>query len=229
MLTLSFLGHSGFIFDDGVHRVAIDPWLDGNPVATIAPDDVDVQHIIVTHGHGDHFGDVERIAKRRNATVYCAFEIMEYLNEQGHARVQPGNIGGRIETPFGWVAFTQAFHSSSLNGRYMGEPMGVMLHIGGATIYHCGDTGLFGDMRLIGELYKPDIALIPVGDRFTMGPALGARAAELIGAPTAIPIHYATFESLLATDISAFRPAGITVRVMQPGDTWQPESRHASP
>lgn len=224
MLKLTFLGHSGFIFDDGKHRVAIDPWLDGNPVATMKADDVIVQHIVVTHGHADHFGDVERIAKKNNATVYCAYELMEYLNEQGYEKVQPGNIGGKIAADFGWVAFTQAFHSSSMNGRYLGNPMGAVIRIGGTTIYHCGDTGIFGDMKLLGEIYQPDIALIPVGDRFTMGPELGKRAAELIGAKTAIPIHYATFEGLLAKDISAFKPAGITVKTLTPGETWAYDS-----
>ena len=100
----------------------------------------------------------------------------------------------------------------------MGQPCGVVLNIGGVTIYHCGDTALFGDMKLIGEIYKPDIACIPVGDRFTMGPELGRRAAELIGAPVAVPIHYATF-GLLTSDISAFQPKGIEVRALTPGET----------
>jgi len=220
MLKITFLGHAGFIFDDGTHRLAVDPWLEGNPVATMKPDDVNVQHIVVTHGHGDHFGDVERIAKKNGATVYCAYEVMEYLNEKGHEKVQPGNVGGRIDGDFGWVAFTQAFHSSSMNGRYLGQPMGAVIRIGGTTIYHCGDTGIFGDMKLLGEIYKPDIALVPVGDRFTMGPELGRRAAEMIGAATAIPMHFKTFPGLLTEDISAFRPAGVEVKVLSPGETW---------
>ncbi|HPF38003.1 MAG TPA: metal-dependent hydrolase [Phycisphaerae bacterium] len=217
---MTFLGHAGFLFDDGTHQVAIDPWLTGNPVATMKPADVKVGHIVVTHGHGDHFGDVEAIAKENSATVYCAYEVMEYLNEKGYEKVQPGNTGGKLVGDFGWVAFTQAFHSSSFNGRYMGQPMGAVLHMGGRTIYHCGDTGIFGDMKLLGEIYKPDVALIPVGDRFTMGPELGKMAAEMIGAKVAIPIHYKTFPGMLADDISAFAPAGIEVRPLAPGESW---------
>ena len=112
--------------------------------------------------------------------LIAAFEICEWAGEQGVEAVNPGNPGGRVETDFGWVAFTQAFHSSSFEGRYMGMPCGLVINIGGTTIYHAGDTALFGDMALIGELYKPDIAILPIGDRFTMGPEHAARAAEMI-------------------------------------------------
>lgn len=219
-VSLTFLGHAGFLFDDGTHKVAIDPWLEGNPVATMKAADLEVGHIIVTHGHADHFGDVEKIARKNDATVYAAYEIMEYLNEQGYEKVQPGNTGGKIAAEFGWVAFTQAFHSSSMNGRYLGHPMGAVVRMGGVTIYHCGDTGIFGDMKLIGEIYKPDVALIPVGDRFTMGPELGTRAAEMIGAKIAIPIHHSTFPGLLVEDLSGFAPKGVEVKRMAPGETW---------
>ena len=101
----------------------------------------------------------------------------------------------------------------------MGQPCGVVVNIGGTTIYHCGDTALFSDMKLIGEIYRPDIAMTPVGDRFTMGPDLGARAAEFIKPKVAIPIHYATWP-LLVSDISAFKPAGVDVKVMKPGESW---------
>ena len=220
-VTLTFLGHSGFTITDGSHTVAIDPWLTGNPVATMKADDVKAQHIVITHGHGDHFGDCEAIARGNDATVYCAYEIMEFLNGKGYEKVQPGNTGGKLTGDFGWVAFTQAFHSSSFEGRYMGQPMGAVVNIGGVTIYHCGDTGLFSDMKLIGEIYKPDIALVPVGDRFTMGPELGKMAAEFIKPKVAIPIHYKTFPGMLAEDISAFKPNGIQLKVMEPGATWE--------
>ncbi|MFQ5428876.1 MAG: metal-dependent hydrolase [Phycisphaerae bacterium] len=219
-ITLTFLGHAGFLLEDETHTVAIDPWLTGNPVATMKPQDICADHIVVTHGHSDHFADVLFIAAENDATVYSAFEIMEYLNEQGHEKCQPGNPGGRIETNFGWVAFTQAFHSSSFKGRYLGQPCGAVVHLGGITVYHCGDTALFGDMKLLGEIYKPDIALIPVGDRFTMGPELGRRAAEMIRPKVAVPIHYKTFPGMLVEDISAFQPAGVEVRILEPGETW---------
>lgn len=217
-LAITFLGHSGFIFDDGTHRLVVDPFLTGNSLAKHKPGDIRCGHIALTHGHEDHVGDTVAIAKANNATVYAVFEIVQMLGEQGVKSLQPGNPGGKIAADFGFVAFTQAFHSSSYQGRYMGNPCGLILRIGGKTIYHCGDTCLFSDMKLIGEIYRPDVACIPVGDRFTMGPELGAKAAELIGAPIAIPVHYKTF-GLLTSDISAFTPRDVEVNAMEPGAT----------
>jgi len=217
-LTLTFLGHAGFLLDDGKHTVAIDPFLTGNPVATMAARDVKCQSIVLTHGHSDHIGDAVAIAKANRATVYGAFEIAQFLGEQG-ITAEPGNPGGRIEAPFGWVAFTQAFHSSSYEGRYMGMPCGAVVNVGGVTVYHLGDTGIFSDLKLLGEIYKPDIALIPAGDRFTMGPDLAAMAAEFVKPKVAIPIHYGTWP-LLTSDVSAFKPKGITVKVLKPGERW---------
>ena len=184
------------------------------------PEQVECQAIALTHGHADHFGDTLSIAKANRATVYAAFEICEYCGENGIESVEPMNPGGRVDTDFGFVALTSAFHSSSHEGRYMGMPCGVILRIGGVTIYHCGDTGLFGDMALFGELYKPDVAMIPIGDRFTMGPELATRAAEMIGPKVAIPVHYDTWPPI-EQDPAAFRPAGVEVKVMTPGEAWQ--------
>ena len=216
-ITIEFLGHAGFVIEGGGHRLAIDPFLSGNPVATRTPDQLECDSIAVTHGHADHVSDVPSIAKRTGATVYGAYEICNWLQEEGHDKLEPMNPGGRIETPFGWIAYTQAFHSSSYEGRYMGQPCGVVVNIGGRTLYHLGDTALFGDLKLIGELYNPEVAMIPVGDRFTMGPAHGKIAAELVRAPIAIPIHYATWP-LLTSDISAFKPQGVEVRALKPGE-----------
>jgi L-ascorbate metabolism protein UlaG (beta-lactamase superfamily) len=218
-ITLTFLGHAGFLLDDGKHKVAVDPFLTGNPVATLKPEEVRCQSIVLTHGHGDHVGDTVSIAKANGATVYAANEIAEYLSEQG-CKAEPGNPGGKIAADFGWVAFTQAFHSSSYEGRYMGMPCGVIVRLGGQTVYHCGDTGLFSDMKLIGELYRPDIALIPIGDRFTMGPELATKAAEWIMPKVAVPMHYGTWP-LLVPDASGFTPDGMEVKVMEVGESWQ--------
>jgi len=217
-ITIEALGHAGFLVSDGTHTLAIDPFCTGNPAANRAADQIECTHIAVTHGHADHYADVPAIAKRTGATVYANFEICDHLGGLGHEKVEPMNPGGRVETPFGWVALTQAFHSSSFEGRYMGQPCGVVAHLGGVTIYHLGDTALFGDLKLLGEIYNPHVAIIPVGDRFTMGPELGARAAEMVGAPVVIPCHYGTWPAL-AQDISAFKPCGTEVRTLKAGDT----------
>lgn len=221
-MSIEFLGHSGFVLDDGSGdasgSIAIDPFLTGNPVAVRKPFDLTVGHVAVTHGHADHLGDTGTIARSNGAVVYGAFEICEFLRGQGVERVEGMNPGGRISTGFGSVSLTQAFHSSSHEGVYMGMPCGVVVELGGVTLYHLGDTGLFGDLALLGEVYKPDVVCVPVGDRFTMGPELGARAAELVGAPVAIPIHWGTFP-MLAQDISGFAPKGVEVRAMRPGET----------
>lgn len=217
-VTIEFLGHSGFLISAGQHVLAIDPFLEGNPVAVKKPLNVACTAVALTHGHADHMGDSIMIAEASGATVYAAYEICEYIQSQGHEKCEAGNPGGKIETPFGWIAFTQAFHSSSFEGRYMGMPCGIVAHIGGVTLYHLGDTALFSDLKLLGEIYKPDVAMIPVGDRFTMGPELGKIAAEMIRPKLAIPIHYGTWP-MLVSDISAFKPEGVEVRAMKPGET----------
>jgi len=219
-ITITFLGHAGFLLEDGKHGLAIDPFLTGNPVATRKPDSIGCQYIALTHGHADHMGDTVAIAKANQATVIGAIEITDYVGKQGIEKTEPANPGGRIVTDFGWVALTQACHSSSYEGQYMGVACGLMVHMGGATIYHCGDTTIFGDMKMLGEIYRPTVACLPVGDRFTMGPELASRAAELIKPKVAIPMHYKTWP-LLTSDISAFNPAGVEVKVLEPGESWR--------
>ncbi len=222
-VSLTFLGHAGFLVSDGEHTVAIDPFLTGNPVATITADQVKCDAIALTHGHEDHAGDAAAIAKQNDATIYAAYELATHFGNEG-CKVEPGNPGGKIETAFGYIAFTQAFHSSSFVGQYMGMPCGVIVHFAGTdgaagkTIYHTGDTALFGDMKLIGEIYQPDVACICIGDRFTMGPELGAKAAELI-APSvaAVPCHYKTWP-LLAQSAEQFTPTGVTVKELAVGE-----------
>ena len=220
-LSITFLGHAGFLLDDGTKRVAIDPFLSGNPLAPCTAEQIECSHILITHGHADHFSDTVAIAKRTGAAVIAGFEICEYLGEQG-IEAQPCNPGARVTTDFGWVAATHAIHSSSFEGRYMGVASGLVVNMGGTTIYDAGDTDLFSDMKLIGEIYQPDIAIIPIGDVFTMGPELGARAAEFVGAPIAIPMHYDTWPPI-AQDPSTFAPKGIEVKVLAAGEAWSIE------
>lgn len=217
-LALTYLGHSGFLLDDGQTTVAIDPFLTGNPLAPFGWEQVRCNAVVLTHGHPDHMTDVEAIAKANDAVVFGAWEIHEYLSERD-IQTEPMNHGGRVGAAWGWVAFTQAHHSSSFEGRYMGAACGAIVHLGGVNVYHCGDTDLFSDMKLIAEIYQPDIAMIPIGDRFTMGAALASRAAEWIKPRVAIPIHYRTFP-LLAQDASGFEPDGVTVRELEPGERW---------
>ena len=215
---IEFLGHASFLVRSGQHTVAIDPFLTGNPAAKKAEGEIDCTHIVLSHGHADHFGDTDAIAKRTGATVFAVFEICNELGTNcGVEKLEPMNPGGRVNTEFGFIALTQAFHSSSYEGKYMGMPCGVVVSIGGMTIYHTGDTALFSDMKLIGELYKPDVALICAGDRFTMGPGHAAKAAEWIGAPIAVPMHFGTWP-LLVDDMVEFKPEGISVRLMQAGE-----------
>ncbi|MBG80757.1 MAG: metal-dependent hydrolase [Phycisphaerae bacterium] len=217
--TLTFHGHSAFILSDGEITIAIDPFFSGNPAATISAEEVSCTHIALTHGHEDHFGDTLEIAKKNDATVVAAYEIINYLAEHDHHIGEPGNPGGRIQlSDDAWIAFTHAFHSSSYQGRYMGMPCGLVIHLGGKTVYHCGDTDLFSDLELIGELYKPDVALIPIGDRYTMGPKLASKAADLIGAPVVVPIHYNTWPPI-EVDVKEFAPSNAEVKVLQSGDS----------
>jgi len=220
-ITITYLGHSGFLFSDGAMTIAVDPFLTGNPMATMKADEITCDYIAITHGHEDHVGDTVAIAKKNKAIVAANFEITEYfLPEQGVEKTEQMNPGGKVATPFGWIALTQAFHSSSHGGRYMGQPCGLIINIGAITIYHCGDTTIFGDMALLGHIYKPDVACIPIGDRFTMGPELASRAAELIKPKVAIPIHYNTWPPI-AQDPAKFQPRDVEAKVMKPGEVWK--------
>jgi len=222
-IDITYLGHSGFLIadpDNPKFAVAIDPFLTGNPLAENKPEDIKCSHIVISHGHADHFGeDTFTIAKKNDATIVATYEITEYCAGKGCNKLEPMNQGGKITTPFGYIALTHAFHSSSYNGQYMGMPCGIVLNIAGHTIYHAGDTDLFSDMELIGETYKPDIAILPIGDRFTMGPQLATKAAELIAPKFVIPMHYNTLP-MIEQDPAKLKPAATTVKIMEPGQTW---------
>jgi L-ascorbate metabolism protein UlaG (beta-lactamase superfamily) len=203
---ITYAGHSAVILHVAGLHVAIDPWLKGNPLCPSTlqnPTKLDL--IAVTHGHSDHASDVVRLQKLTGATVAATYELaMIFIAEGVPAdKVIPMNKGGTAHHAGVSVTLTDAFHSSSYDGKhgpvYAGEACGVVIAGGGASVYHAGDTSLFSDMRLIGERYKLNAALLPIGDRFTMGPADAARAAALIKPKVAIPIHYKTFDLLTGT------------------------------
>lgn len=194
----TYYGHSVVLVETNGKKILFDPFITGNGQCHVSAEDIDADVIILTHGHNDHVGDTVPIAKRNDALVIGLAEMATYMGWQG-LNTHPMSIGGAHEFDFGKVKFTQAFHGSSYtedeNKRivYLGMPAGVLLSAEGKTIYHAGDTGLFSDMKLIGERNSIDVAFLPIGDNFTMGPEDAALAAEWLQAKTVVPIHYNTF------------------------------------
>ena len=189
---IRFLGHAAFEIDFDGKRFLIDPWLE-NPKSPLKPSDIkNVDYIIITHDHGDHLGNAVEIAKKTGATVVSIFEIANYVTEQGVEKAIGANIGGPIYLEDNYiVVLTNATHSSQ-----RGAPTGVVIMKGDKAVYHAGDTGVSYDMKLIGELYKPKVAMLPIGGHFVMGPKEAAKAVELIKPEIAIPMHYETFPVL---------------------------------
>ena len=193
-MKLKYLSHSAFQIttEEGL-RLLIDPFLDGNPNAPVKSDEVFADFIILTHAHGDHLGDAKKIAKACNSQIICVNELGIILEKQGF-HTHKMHIGGSHLFPFGKVKFTIAHHGSLTDEmHYAGEPAGVLLFIEDKIIYHTGDTGLFMDMKLIGEINKIDYMLLPIGDNFTMGIDDAVRAVEFVNPGIAIPMHYNTF------------------------------------
>ncbi len=195
MIKITYHGHSAFEITTGDHSILIDPFFTYNKNAKIKPVDVKTDYIILSHAHGDHIGDTIEIAEKNDATIIAVHELSEYLISKGLKSHGMG-IGGQREFPFGKVKFTIAHHSSSLEGErlYMGEPAGIILTLGDKTIYHSGDTGLFLDMKLIGEMFNIDLALLPIGDNYTMGIDDAVKAVEFLNCKTVSPMHYGTFD-----------------------------------
>ncbi len=224
MLQITYLSHSCFILDDGTTRLIIDPFLTGNPTAPITVDDVEVQYVVLTHAHGDHMGDAFRIAGRCDAEIIAVNELADHAISKG-LRAHNMHIGGGWNFPFGRLKFTIAHHgSASPDGAYMGEPAGVVISMGGRNVYHCGDTGLFLDMKLIGSRTHIDCMMVPIGDNFTMGIEDAVLAVEFVRPGFAIPMHYNTFP-VIAADPQAFKKIvqmnGREARVMEYGETME--------
>jgi len=198
---VQWLGHACLLLETDGHKILIDPFLTGNPAAAAKPSEVPADFILLSHGHGDHVGDTIDIAKRTGATVIANYEISQWLEKHGLPKQVHGQQhGGGRTFPFGRVKLTLALHGSMLpDGSYGGNPCGFLLYLNdGKKVYDAADTGLFGDMRLIGE-EGIDLAILPIGDNYTMGPDDALRAVKLIKPHKVLPIHYNTWE-LIAQD-----------------------------
>jgi L-ascorbate metabolism protein UlaG (beta-lactamase superfamily) len=222
---LTWLGHASFRLDSpGGKRIYVDPWLSGPtcPESEKEPERVDL--IAVTHGHGDHVGDTVELWRKFVPPVIALVELREWLAGQGlpEDMSQAPNKGGTVNVDGVKVTLTDANHSSSTNdGTYAGEPAGIVLELeDGFTLYFAGDTNVFGDMALIRRVYEPDIAVLPIGDHFTMGPREAAVALELLGVKRCVPCHYGTFPILVGTpeELRALAP-GVELITPQPGET----------
>jgi L-ascorbate metabolism protein UlaG (beta-lactamase superfamily) len=201
-ITVTWLGHAALSLDVGGTHVLVDPYLTGNPAASTGPDTLPADFILVSHGHGDHVGDTAAIAKRTGATIISNAEIASWFGNQG-LKSHGQHIGGGFQYPFGYVKLTQALHGSALpDGSNGGNPAGFLITAEGHKLYLACDTGLFGDMRLIGD-EGLDLAVLPIGDNYTMGPDDALRAVKLLRARQVIPIHYNTFD-LLKQDAHAW-------------------------
>lgn len=201
--SLTFIGHSAFYIEKDNHGILIDPFISQNPKA-IFDNNKTITDIFVTHGHADHLGDAIPISRKTQATITAIFELANYCARQG-AFVNPMNFGGKLLYQWGSARFLPAFHSNSTpDGQYAGMPASILFEIDGVKIYHAGDTCLNSEMKTIGELYKPDIALLPVGSQYTMDINDAIIAAKWLGAKKIIPMHYNTFEAI-NTDIQQFK------------------------
>jgi L-ascorbate metabolism protein UlaG (beta-lactamase superfamily) len=224
-MDIRFLGHACFTLSDGDTTVLIDPFLSGNPKAAISAQDVSATTILLTHGHGDHFGDTVEIAKRTGAPAVAIVEIANELGEEG-LDVRDPNLGGTVKFDWGWVKLVPAWHTSTTPKGTANTPAGLVVNFKDTIIYHLGDTSLFSDLQLVGKRAPIDVALMCIGGHYTMDRTDAVDAAQLIGAKTVIPCHYNTFPPI-ETDAEAFKSdvesaTGSDVVVLEPGETHSP-------
>ena len=228
-LAITWLGHSSFrLRTPGGVEILFDPWYTGNPRFPERARPAKADLILVSHGHSDHITDAAAMAKSTGATVVGIWEVTSWLGSKGVQNLEPMNKGGTIEVKGLRVTMTEALHSSSFDDNgivYLGEPAGFVVRLeNGQSFYFAGDTALFSDMKVIGELYKPDIAFLPIGDRFTMGPDTAAMAARWLGVKQVVPMHYGTFPLLTGTPAKLKEHlAGSSIQVLElkPGETAQ--------
>ena len=228
-LSITWLGHSTFILTSpGGKRIVTDPWLDGNPACPASMKKIDkADLILVSHGHFDHVGDAVSVARATGAMVVGIFELCAWLEGKGVQKTSGMNIGGTQKIGDIAVSMTMALHSSGAveDGRpiYLGEPAGFVITFeDGLRAYFAGDTSVFGDMRLIKDLYAPEIAFLPIGDHFTMGPEAAAKACELLGVRQVVPMHWGTFPLLTGTPArlrELVQSKGVQVLELKPGQT----------
>lgn len=222
-MDLRFLGHAAIELREGGTTVLVDPFLSGNPRAAVAADELDASAILLTHGHGDHLGDTVAIAKRTGATVVAIVELAGEIGREG-VDVRDPNLGGTVSFDWGSVKLVPAWHTGVSPSGTAHTPAGLLIELGGTTIYHLGDTCLFSDLALVGRNREIDVALIPIGGHYTMDRHDAVEAARLVGAKTVIPVHYDTFPPI-ETDAQAFKAdveaaTSSQVVVLAPGESW---------
>ena len=223
-MDIRFLGQSAVELTEGDTRILVDPFLTGNPKATVAADELEPTHLFLTHGHADHYGDTVDIAKRTGAQVVAIVEIANELSELGVENVNDPNLGGTVKFDWGWVKLVPAWHTSTTPNGTVCTPAGLIIKVGETVVYHLGDTCLFSDLKLVAQRGDDvNVALVPIGGHYTMDRHDAVTACEWIGADVVIPIHYDTFPPI-ETDAEAFKAdvesaTESTVVVLAPGES----------